>query len=136
VPKTFKWEELMLKKLVSLTLALVMSGIVGVNPVYASSQDESRARATAKVKQKIRERGVGENARIEVILLDGTKLKGYVSEAGEDSFVVANSGAPIRVAYSQVKQVKGKGLSTGGKVLMWLGITAGVLLLIDLIVDD
>ena len=126
----------MLNKLVSLTLALAVSGIAGVNPVYAGSQDERRARAIAKVKQRIMERGVGENARVEVVLLDGTKLKGYISEAGEDSFVVASSGAPIRVVYSQVRRVKGKGLSTGGKVLMWLGITAGVLLLIDLIVDD
>lgn len=126
----------MLTKLVSLTLALVISGIAVVNPVYAGTQDEKRARAIAKAKQKIRDRGVGENARIEVVLLDGTKLKGYISEAGEDSFVVTSSGAPTRVAYSQVKQVKGKGLSRGRKVLMWLGITAGVLLLLDLIVDD
>ena len=129
-------EEPMLNKLVSLPLALAMSGIVGVNSVYAGSQDEKRASATAKVKQRIMERGVGEKARIEVVLLDGTKLKGYISEAGEDSFVVASSGAPNRVMYSQVKHVKGKGLSRVGKVLMWLGITAGVLLLIDLIVDD
>ena len=126
----------MLTKLVSLTLALVISGIANVSHVRASSQDERQARSTAKVKQRIGERGIGENARIEVTLLDGSKLKGYISEAGEDSFVVTSSGAPTRVAYSQVKQVKGRGLSTGGKVLMWLGITAGVLLLIDLIVDD
>ena len=136
VSKIFTREGPMLNKLVSLTLALVIGGSVAVNPAYASSQEEGRARATAKVKQRIKERGVGENARVEVVLLDGTKLKGYISEAGEDSFVVANGGAPVRVAYSQVRRVKGKGLSTGGKVLMWLGITAGVLLLIDLIVDD
>ena len=126
----------MLNKLLSLTLGLVMGGSVGVNPVYAGSQDERQARATAKVKQRIKERGVGENARVEVVLLDGTKLKGHISEVGEDSFVVANGGAPVRVTYSQVRRVKGRGLSTGGKVLMWLGVTAGVLLLIDLIVDD
>lgn len=128
----------MLRKLVSLTLALVMSGIAGANPIYADSQDERNARATAKIRQRIKQRGIRENVRVEVILQDGTKLKGHISEAGEDSFVivVATSGVPTRVTYSEVKQVKGKGLSRGAKVLMWLGITAGVLLLISLIVDD
>jgi hypothetical protein len=130
-------EKPMLNKLVSLALTLlVMSSSAGINLVHASSQ-ERPASATAKIKQRIIKRGVGEKARIEVTLLDGTKLKGYISEAGEDSFVVVtNSNATIRTTYSQVKQVKGTGLSTGKKVLMWLGIAAGVLLLLDLIIDD
>ena len=128
----------MLNKFVSLLLVLGVSGIAGINPVYADFQDERQTRATVKIKQKIKERGIGENARVEVILQDGAKLKGYISEAGEDSFVItaANNGASTRLTYSQVKQVKGGGRSTGAKILIGLGIAAGASLILSLIVDD
>ena len=126
------------RKLISFALIIALSVAASFKAVYANSQDEKQARSAAKVKQKISELGTGKNARVEVQLKDGTKLKGYVSEIKDDSFVVigSESGAVTPIAYSQVKRLKGRGLSTGAKILVWLGVTAGVLLLIDLIVDD
>jgi hypothetical protein len=128
----------MLNQLISLTLVLAMSGVAGVSPIRAGSQDERQARAAAKIRQKVKESGIGKSARVEVILLDSTILKGHISEAGEDSFVVANdgSGAHTSVEYSQVKRVKGRGRSTRSKFLIGLGIAAGVYLALALIIDE
>ena len=128
----------MLSKFVSLIVAFSLSGIVGAEISYAHSQTEARVRATAKVKQRIQKRGVGESARVEVVLQGGAKLKGYISEAGEDSFVIvaADSGAPTRLSYAEVKQVRGSGRSIGSKFLIGLGIAAGVYLILGLIIDE
>ena len=127
----------MLSKFVSLTLAFSLSGIVGAKITCAQSQTEAQVRATAKVRQRIQKRGVGESARVEVVLQGGAKLKGYISEAGEDSFVIvaADSGAPTRLPYSEVKQVKGKGRSAGSKLLIGLGIAAGAYLILGMLMD-
>ena len=128
----------MLSKFVSLIVAFSLSGMVGAKITHAHSQTEAQVRATAKVKQRIKKRGVGASSRVEVVLQDGAKLKGYISEAGEDSFVIiaASSGAPTRLSYSEVKQVRGRGRSIGSKFLIGLGIAAGVILFLGLIIDE
>ena len=56
------------------SLSLVLTGLlvnaVAVSSSYARSQDE-QARNTEKVKENIRELGVGEEARVKVKLHDG-----------------------------------------------------------------
>jgi hypothetical protein len=42
--------------------------------------------AAAKIKANVLKRGMGENQRIKVKMLNGTKMNGYISQAGEDSF--------------------------------------------------
>lgn len=54
----------------------------------------------------------------------------FISEAGADSFVIADSttGAATAVAYTDVAQVKGHNLSKGAKIaIIGLAIAAGVL---------
>ena len=76
------------------------------------------------MKKGISKLGTGAEARIEVKLRDKTKLKGYVGEAGEDSFVVVDekTGAASTVTYSQVKQVKGNNLSQGAEIAIGVGV--------------
>lgn len=73
--------------------------------------------------------GVGPEARVEVRLKDDTKLKGYVSESGADSFTVtdAKTGAARSVAYTDVARIRrqGGGLSPTTKALIWGGVAAG-----------
>ena len=107
----------MLKKVLSLVLTGLLINAVVVSSSYARSQDE-QARNIEKVKESVRKLGVGEEARVEVKLHDGRKLKGYVQEAGEDNFTVidSKSGTATTVAYSQVKELKGTNRSTAAKV--------------------
>ena len=76
------------------------------------------------MKEGISKLGTGPEARVEVKLRDKTKLKGYVSEAGENSFVVVDekTGATSTVTYPQVKQVKGNNLSTAAEIALGVGV--------------
>lgn len=122
----------MYKSLLSLALAALMLVCFGVKPVQAGSSEADRAKFAQKVKAGIAKLGTGENARVELKLRDNTKLKGYITEAGENDFAVADShtGVVSRVAYAQVKQVKGNNLSTGAKVAIGLGIAVAVLVIL------
>jgi hypothetical protein len=114
----------------------VMVGLLilfGANQVCADSKAEKEARFAEKVKAGIGKLSTGEDARVEVKLRDKTKLKGYISEADEDSFVVVgNDGAATRVEYARVKQVKGNNLSTGARIAITVGIAFALVLLIGL----
>jgi len=126
----------MSRKLVSLVLVGLLLNIVGAIPAYASSKEETRARFAEKVKEGIGRLGTGPEARVEVKLRDGKKLKGYIGEAGENSFVIvdAKSGAASTVPYPQVKQVTGSNLSKGAKIAITVGIVVGLLFLLTVLI--
>jgi hypothetical protein len=111
----------MFKKIVSLVLTAIAITLCAER-AYASQNGD--AAQVAKVKSDVAKRGVGEKASIKVKLHDKTEVKGYVYQAGDDNFVVADkkTGAKTTVAYSDVQQVKGKGLSTGWKIAIVVGI--------------
>ena len=107
-------------------MALVgfLLSVAGLTLAYAGSKEEKATRFAEKVKEGISKLGTGAEARIEVKLRDKTKLKGYVSEAGEDSFVIVDerTGATSTVTYPQVKQVKGNNLSTAAEIALGVGV--------------
>ena len=107
----------MAKKVLSLVLTGLLINAVAINSSHARFQDD-QARNIEKVKENVRKLGVGEEARVEVKLQDGRKLKGYIREAGEESFTLIDSkyGTATTVDYSQVKQLKGSNRSTAAKV--------------------
>jgi len=108
----------MFKKFLSLTLIALLINVVVVKPVRAGAQVVEQTRNVEKVKESIRKLGTGDAARVELKLWDGRKLKGYVREAGEDNFTVADAktGAATTVTYAEVKQVKGNNRLTAAKV--------------------
>jgi hypothetical protein len=116
------------------TLAIMISGILlssvlGYAPARAQAQavDGSAEKARTAV-QKL---GVGPKSRVEVKLQDGTKLKGSISAAGDDTFTVTDSktGAARTVAYADVAQVKrpGGGLSARTWVIIGAAAVAAVI---------
>lgn len=114
----------MFKKVLSLVLVVFLLSVPGVGLAYADSKGEKETRFAEKVKEGIRKLGTGAETRIEVKLRDKTKLKGYVTEAGEDSFVIVDekTSATSRVTYLQVKQVKGSNLSTAAEIAIGVGV--------------
>jgi hypothetical protein len=125
----------MFKKLSSLVLVGVLMCAACPRPVLADSQDDKQARFTEKVKRKIISLGVGEEARVRVKLRDNARLKGYISEVGEDYFVVTDTsaGTTIKVIYADVKEVEGRKLSTGAAIAIGVGIAVGIVALIGAI---
>lgn len=90
------------------------------------------ATAQDKVKTFVAQRGTGPKAKVTVKLKDNTKLKGYISDAGSDSFTLAHSksGQVRTLAYSDVAEVKKQGgLSLAAKIGIGVGIGVGALAL-------
>jgi hypothetical protein len=122
----------MFKRILAVALAALLVNLVAVRATSAATEAEKQAKFAGKVKLAVLKLGTGESARVRVVLRDKTKLEGYVSSAGEDSFAVTNfkTGVATTVAYPQVKGVAGNNLSTGAKIAIGIGIGAGIVLLI------
>ena len=133
-----------MKKLAALAIAALTINLMVMTSVAATPPQSERAKPTkeekraAKAKALIAKLGTGPDARIGVKLRDKTDLDGYVSEAGDDHFVVTNSktGAVTTVMYSQVEKIKllpslkpllKKELSSG-RFFKRLAIAAGVVI--------
>lgn len=130
----------MTRKILSLVLVALLINLAGVPPAYAGTKEEKQARLAAKVKANILKLGTGEASRVKVVLRDKTKVEGYLSAAGDESFTVTDpkTGTATAVAYPQVSSVKGNNLSTGAKIAIGAGVAAVVIFLIlwKVIVDE
>ena len=121
----------MLKKFLSIMLTALLTN-VAAGVVYARSQDDQDAQRLEKIKESVRKLGIGKEARVELKLHDGRKVKGYIREATDDSFTVVEDKTRIAgtVNYSEVLQLKGRNGLTAAKVginiAKGVGIVAGV----------
>ena len=87
------------------------------------------ARFAETVRNGITELGTGSEARIKLRLHDKTKLDGYVSRAGTDSFAVIDAnGVERTVLYPDVTQVSGQNLRTRWKIVIGAAIVAGIII--------
>ena len=115
----------MCKRILSAALVGLLINLVCYTPVAANFRDEA-AKSAVKVKAAVAKLGTGPDARIEITLRDKTKLKGYVSEANEERFIVVDgkTGAATQITYPQVKQVKGRNKLLTRDKLGYLGYVA------------
>ena len=121
----------MLIKFTSLLLITLFFG-GSAKIAYANDTKEKISTAfAAKVKANVGKLGIGEAARVKVKLHENTKLKGFVLEAGENSFVVVNekTGEPTTVEYSAVKQIKGNNLNSGVKFAIIIAVAVAAMLI-------
>ena len=113
------------------TFAVLISGVIlATTFTFQSVQAQGgNSDAAAKSRLKVEKLGVGPNARVEVKLQDGSKLKGYVSATDQDSFTVTDrkTGATSVGRYTEVSEVKkpGGGLSTKSWIIFG-AVAAGV----------
>ena len=115
------------------TTLIVLFALTFAASAAPLAKSEASASKSERTKKSIQKLGIGKDARVEVKLKDGTKVKGYVSEIKDGSFVVTNeAGTAVEVPYDHAKQVRGNNLSTGAKILIGLGVVVAVLLLIGL----
>ena len=120
----------MLKKICSVLLSALLLQAAAV-PAFAATSAEKEAKRAEKVRTELARLGTGTDARIRLILRDKTKLEGFISELGGESFVVTNkAGVATTVAYPQVGKVKGHNLATGDKIVIGIGIGVAIVLLI------
>ena len=129
----------MLKRICSVVLAALLLQSAAV-PAFAKTEAEKEARRVEKIRAQLAKLGTGKDALVKLELRDKTRLEGYVSEAGAESFVVTDrAGKATTVAYPQVGKARGNNLSTGAKIGIGIGIGAAIVLLViwwDLAHDD
>lgn len=114
-----------MSKILSLILTMLLLQMVCFVPLtVARPQTDKDTLRVAKIKENVARRGTGKRERVKVTLLDGRKISGYISEVRENAFVVIDqqTNASTTLAYTDVSQVKGRGLSVLAKV----GIVAAV----------
>ena len=111
----------MIKKLLSFSLICLLFVVSTGSLASAQTNTKNTDSATAAIKADVVKRGTGEKTRVEVKMLDGTKRKGYISQAGDDSFTLAdsNTNQTISIAYADVAQVRKSG-SKGDKIALWI----------------
>lgn len=122
----------MSKKFISIALIIAIINAFGTVSMFAAGTNPEKAlRRAVKVKENIRRLGTGTKAKIKLTLNDESKIEGYVSRAGEDSFTVTNAttGQTAEIEYSRVKKAKGNNLSTGAKIVIGVGIGLVILVI-------
>lgn len=118
-----------MKRIISFTLIALLMQTVFAHQTFALAKEEKFAE---KVKTGIAKLGTGKDAKIKVKLKDGTKIKGYVMETGDNQFVVMNlkTGQAVPIAYPQVSQAKGNNLSKGTIIVLgFVGLAVLILVL-------
>jgi hypothetical protein len=97
---------------------------------------QSEAMTLERIKAKVAKLGVGEKAKATVFLKNGTKIKGYIAQAGDDDFVLRDrkTDAPTTISYADVAKVdSNRGHSTARNIGIGVGIGVGAFLGILLI---
>jgi len=123
----------MLRKVLSLTLLLLVSGMIDLASAKARQNDADQKRSAVKIKQKLSK--VGVQGFITAKLKDGRKISGNIEQIGEDDFVLltAKEGR-VNITYSQVERIKDEtkhyaGVNFGPVLLVF----GAVILLVKLI---
>ena len=100
----------MANRLLAVLLVTLMVSSVFVTAASAKPNVEKEPQLAARVRAAVVKLGTGSSARIEIKLIDGIRLKRYVSESAQDHIVIVNdkTGAATAVPYPQVKTGKGK----------------------------
>lgn len=123
----------MYKKFLSILLIALLFQMICLTPVSAAVKTDGETTRVAAMKERINVNHL-EKKRVVITRRDKTKLKGFVSQIEESSFVIRDerTGATSEIKFEDVAQVKtkGNGLSTGMKVLIGVGIAAAVVVLV------
>lgn len=111
--------------MISRIFTIALSGMLLITAFGFQSILAQTASDTQRIEDihlQVAKLGTGSKAKVHVKLRDNTKLKGYISDANQDSFTVVDSRGPRTIAYTDVAEVrKQKG---GISNLTW-GIIAG-----------
>jgi hypothetical protein len=93
---------------------------------HVRAQGASDTKGIEKTRAKVQKIGVGGSTRVEVRLRDNTQLKGFISEASQDSFTVVDTktGASRIVSYADTSSVNKA--SGGLSMKSWIIIGAAV----------
>ena len=105
----------MLKIYLNFSLAALL--VFGAIVPTATAASKGQRLTTEEVRSGILKLGTGSTAKATIWLADGRKLKGYVSQAGEEDFVIRDrkTDAPTTVRYAEVVKFERNNGHSGAK---------------------
>jgi hypothetical protein len=116
------------------TLSWLISALLLLAPAaqtFGAGQKADKQTPIEKVKIQVAKVGVGEKARATITTKDGAKIKGYVSQAGDDDFVMRDrkTSSPTTIRYADVAKVeRNQGHSVARIVLIAVGAGTAIVL--------
>jgi hypothetical protein len=124
-----------LSKYLSLALVVLLLNVLLATPALGRPQSSSTTQNqdVEKIRIKVARLGVGEKARATVHLKDGTKIKGYIAQAGSDDFVIRDrkTNEARTIAYQDaVKVDSNRGHSLARNLAIGIAIGAGAIIAI------
>jgi len=122
----------MLNKHLSWLLVILLLLLPIARPASAKPQTGKGLPSGDQIKVQVAGLGIGAKARAIITLKSGAKTKGYVSQAGEDDFVIRDrkTGSPTTIRYAEVVELKpDRGHSTATNLVRIIGISVGAFFL-------
>ena len=118
-------------------VASVLIFAVFLNLVPLACAKTTTTDKPAVIKAEVLRHGSGKDARVRVSRISGgPDVKGYISDIGEDSFVVVaeKTREKVSIPYSDVRKLRGPGgLSTGAKVGIGVAVGVGACMVLGLL---
>jgi hypothetical protein len=122
------------KTIVVMLTVILLNTCFGIQSLRAQTGKD--AAEIEKARATVQQLGVGQAARVEVKLKDNTKMKGYISATGEDSFTVVDSrtNIPQTLAYTDLKQVKKPGSNFSMRTIAIIGAVVAAAVIVGVTV--
>ena len=115
------------------SVAVLLIFTLSLPMAFGQTAGKPDFKAIERAKKGVAKVGVGEKARVTVRLHDKTAVKGYVSQAGADNFIVTEgrNGTEHVISYTEVSRVdRPKTWGISMKELIVMGIVFGGLLIL------
>jgi len=115
----------MTRRLLTLFLAFAIV-LTSLGP--AAHAKNKRGQTPDKVKTEVETRLRKKEEHVKVKLRSGSEVKGRITQSSENGFTVVEekSGSSTQIAYADVSNVEGRGMSKTKKTLIGVGIGVGV----------
>ena len=122
----------MLHRFISLVLISVLATLFCIPTQAQESPPAQTINEMKHVVQKALDKDKPVKVKLKEKLSGKTKLTGRVSEVSDAGFVLTDekTKATTKLTYDGLKEVKPKGLSTGAKIALGVGIPAAIVLVV------
>ena len=109
----------MTRRLLTLALAFAIV-LTPFGPAVQAKKDQTPDRVKAEVESRINRK----EQHVKVKLRSGSEVKGRITQSSPDGFTLVEdkSGSTTQIAYADVSNVEGRGMSKTKKTLIGVGI--------------
>jgi sRNA-binding regulator protein Hfq len=124
----------MKRTLTTLFLALAI-GLAPFGPSARARTHADEAADAGKVKNELIKRLNKKETRVKIKLRNGSEVNGRITQTSDNSFTIANekTGSHTEIAYDDVLNVEGRGMSKKKKIVIASAIGVGILVTVVVI---